>query len=304
MEKTNKIMAIIMSCVSFVLITLFLVGFLALPLVSGGNLYDIIKQFIDIVKSISGESGSVSTLIYYILTFGGLFGLALGFGVACLVKSIILLVNAIKGLSSSKAPVKPFVGLGVTLLVFAAFLSAFVEFTLGAGGIMFLVAGIVALTCAGVNHIMNYPERKLVNKILDMSTVLLAMLGIIFVLADGVLTMFIGGMSAVAGRYGEMIKVILMMFGAILIIVGFGFASKVVESSYRFEVVGKEVDYVKATIVKAALWFGFTLVGFILLVISGSGGETPVKLILGMVFSALALGGAIANKVLEGKKAE
>ena len=184
---------------------------------------------------------------------------------------------------------------------------------------MMLSGGLMALVIPGVYRVATKDERKLANKILGFGSATLAIVGVVVGFA-AVLTMnestmgiftvfgtFIQVMTSGSAPEGSvMFGLILAIFGTVIVIVSLGFAKSIIFNGYLIDKEDKKVDYEKSSIVKSALWFGFMVLGFLLIVIplSKNGFGMGAGAIVAMVFGALALGCAIANKVVFGKKEE
>ncbi len=317
MEKTNKVLRIVLCCASFAFIAMFLLGLFALPLFSGANIYDFVKNFIESIKNSSG--GSVANIINTILAPLVMMGLAVVFGIIGIVKGIKLLIASIKGLSAEegKAPVKPLLSFGLLLLVFVACLSSVSGFySLGAGSIMFLLAGILAVCGVGVFAFFARSEEKLLNRIFALGLATLAVVGLLFTIRglvsvygyrSGAIGVIMNCLQAlIAGAGSKVAGIIFAMFGAILLFVALGFAKAVVVNALAVEEEKKEADNAKSSIVKSALWFGFLLVGFLLVVIpfSADGYDVAASGIVALVLAASALGLAIVSKVLGSKESK
>lgn len=317
MEKTNKVLRIVLCCASFTFIAMFLLGLFALPLFSGANIYDFVKNFIESIKNSSG--GSAADIINAIFAPLVMMGLAVVFGIIGIVKGIKLLIASIKGLSAEegKAPAKPLLSFGLLLLVFVACLSSVSGYySLGAGSIMFLLAGILAVCGVGVFAFFARSEEKLLNRIFALGLATLAVVGLLFTIrglvsgygyrsgAIGVImTCF---QALIAGAGSKVAGVIFAMLGAILLFVALGFAKAVVVNALAVEEEKKEADNAKSSIVKSALWLGFLLVGFLLVVIpfSSEGYDVAASGIVALVLAASALGLAIVSKVLGSKESK
>ena len=336
MEKTNKVMRIVLSIVTFVAIALIVIGVFALPIqstVAGGKVvatatvYDMLESFINWVKAIPsmGEAalqqiaGVIMILLAIVLTFV--------FGIIALVKGIILLIKTIKGMSGKgelNALLKSLIGLGIIAVFYVALLLGVIyngseaqTVSLGAGSEMMLSGGLMALVIPGVYRVATKDERKLANKILGFGSATLAIVGVIVGFA-AVLTMnesttgiftvaatFIQVMTNGSAPEGSvMFGLVLAVFGMVIVIVSLGFAKSIIFNGYLIDKEDKKVDYEKSSIVKSALWLGFMVLGFLLIVIplSKHGFGMGAGAIIAMVFGALALGCAIANKVVFGKK--
>lgn len=317
MEKTNKVLRIVLCCASFAFIAMFLLGLFALPLFSGANIYDFVKNLIESIKSSSG--GSAADIINVILSPLVMIGLAVVFGIIGIVKGIKLLIASIKGLSAEegKAPVKLLLSFGLLLLVFVACLSSVSGYySLGAGSIMFLLAGILAVCGVGVFAFFARSEEKLLNRIFALGLATLAVVGLLFTIrglasSSGYRVGAIGVIMTcfqflVQGAGSKVASVIFAMFGAILLFVALGFVKAVVVRALAIEEEKKEADNAKSCIVKSALWFGFLLVGFLLVVIpfSSEGYDVAASGIVALVLAALALGLAIVSKVLGSKESK
>ena len=311
MEKTNKVLRIVLCCASFAFIAMFLLGLFALPLFSGANIYDFVKNFIESIKNSSG--GSAADIINAIFAPLVMMGLAVVFGIIGIVKGIKLLIASIKGLSAEegKAPAKPLLSFGLLLLVFVACLSSVSGYySLGAGSIMFLLAGILAVCGVGVFAFFARSEEKLLNRIFALGLATLAVVGLLFTIR-GLVSGFGGYRSGAIGVimicFQSLVAgVIFAMLGAILLFVALGFAKAVVVNALAVEEEKKEADNAKSSIVKSALWLGFLLVGFLLVVIpfSSEGYDVAASGIVALVLAASALGLAIVSKVLGSKESK
>lgn len=318
MEKTNKVLRIVLCCASFAFIAMFLLGLFALPLFSGANIYDFVKNFIESIKNSGG--GSAADIINAIFAPLVMMGLAVVFGIIGIVKGIKLLIASIKGLSAEegKAPAKPLLSFGLLLLVFVACLSSVSGYySLGAGSIMFLLAGILAVCGVGVFAFFARSEEKLLNRIFALGLATLAVVGLLFTIrglvsgfggyrSGAIGVIMICFQSLVAGAGSEVAGVIFAMLGAILLFVALGFAKAVVVNALAVEEEKKEADNAKSSIVKSALWLGFLLVGFLLVVIpfSSEGYDVAASGIVALVLAASALGLAIVSKVLGSKESK
>ena len=313
-------MKIVMSATSFALITVFFVALFALPLVQGQNLYDLIGNFIEVIKSMSSGSGDPSAYITYMIIIMVITGATIGFGIRGIVQSIILLVQSIQGVSSksSKAPMSTLVGFGLGMFLYVAVLCSFgTTIQLGVGAILMLVVGSMALTLAGVYHAGDSSNgRKVVNRILDLVTASLALVGMMLMLIGpvsygdetvGVTSLFTAFINQMVhsggGSSDDVFLLYIAMFGMALTFVAFGFVGKVIEYGFTLEQrQKKDVDYAKSSIIKSALWFGFTLLGFILIVVvySRFGYKVGIPSILTLAFAMMTLAAAIVNKCLQG----
>ncbi len=342
MEKTNKVMRIILSVVTFVAIALAIIGVLALPLqakieagkvTASANIYDFIDGIIQMAKAPGPYSGSqIALLLLTILAT--VFTLV--FGIIAIVKGIILLVKTIKGMSGKgevSALLKSLSGFGVIIIVYIGLLLGVIYdrtsevggMTLGSGSEMMLSSGIIALAVAGAYHIANKDEVKLVNKLLGLGAATLMVVAIIVGLAatvsynDGnsttglfiVIPALIGyTASGSTPDTAVVFRLILALFGMVIILVSLGFGKSVITNVFRAE--KKDADYEKSSIVKSALFFGFSVLGFVLIAIGlsapGFGYSMGAGAIVSMVFGAGALALSIVNKALfkkpEAPKAE
>ena len=335
MEKTNKVMNIVLSVVTFVAIALFAGGIFALPLtalkvdgagtVGSANIYEFIEQLIERIKNMECRTPeqvaeAISQLIMAIVAVG----LTVVFGIIALVKGIILLVKTIKGMSGKgelEDLRKALVGFGsilvlyIGLLLGAIYLSTGGSVTsLGVGSEMALSAGMLALAVVAVYHIANKDETKLLNKILGLGTSCLALMAFFFAfampLAQGdntmslynVITIFINGMTG-SPEGSVMFGLMLAFFGAVVVIVSSGFAKGVIVNGFMLKEKDKKADHAKSSIVKSAVMFGLMVIGLVLVAIplSKHGYGMGIGGILGMVFGAMALACAIVNKVLSPK---
>ena len=342
MEKTNKVMRIVLSVCTFVAIALVVIGVLALPItatvadgtvVESSNIYEMIKGFIDQVQILPsmGEAAmqAIPQLVMMILAI--VFTIV--FGIIAIVKGIILLVKAIKGMSGKgelNGLLKSTIGFGVIVLIAISLIIGVVyqgngdaAKTLGAGTKMMLSGGVIALAVPAVYRIATKDERKLLNKILGLGSVTAAIIGMIlgfamtlsqgdfalglFTVAGGFVSSMTGGAAPEAST---MIGLILALMGMVIVIVSLGFAKAVITNGYLIDDENKKADIEKSSIVKSALWLGFMILGFVLIVVpfSKQGFGMGIGAILAMVFGSLALGCAIANKILfkksEAPKAE
>lgn len=318
MEKTCKVLRIVLSCVSFALIAMFFLGLFALPLFKGANIYDLISYFIDQIKACSGAEIPVSEMINALLTPIVLICMAVVFGIIGIVRSIRLLIHSIKGLSSEEAgaPVKQLMSFGILMLVFVACLQAvYGLYEMGAGSCMFLIAGLLAVSGAGVYRFFENNKSPLLNKILGLGMATAGVVGILFMIRGlvantsirtGAIGILMNGIQGLISGSNSVAALIFSMFGAIVLFVGLGFACKVVAFGVKLEA-GKEEQYDKGSILKCALWFGFLLVGFLLVVIPYSASfdcSVSASGIVALVFASLALACAIVSKVLGPKEAK
>ena len=337
MEKTNKVMRIILSVVTIVCVALFAVSFFALPVESinngpqtvGLNIYDIIKSFFEAVKSISEQGGE-----YAIQHIGALFTLlitmafALVFGIIALVKGIILLVKTIKGMSGKgelEPLLKSLVGFGTIIVVYIALLLGIIYANqpgtvtgLGAGTDMMLSVGITSLAVAGVYRIAVKDDRKLVNKIFGFAVSTVAIIGVILAFSasvtqnggtHGILWLFPGFIQTISSTSTPDTSIVTAyvfgIIGVVVVIVSLGMAKSVIAYGFAVDVDGKKPDFAKSSIVKSAVWLGLMVIGFVLIAVAlnkmnvGLGAGA----IVGMVMAALALAGSIVNKVLSNKSA-
>ena len=339
MEKQNKVMSIIVSCVSFLVVLLFLVGiFAGLPQFSvsgaseGASAYSLIDQMIETIKNMAGaEGGMLGQLVGRLLTYVAFVVIFAIFGIMGLVKGIILVVKSIKALSKpeeNKPAIKPLVSYGDFSLIYVTLvLGIFYEkrdfglmsytTTIGAGAVMVLIAGLLALCAAGAYVFVARKEEKLLNKIFDMSTSCLAIVGLMLMLFAPVGSDAgkAGLIAVLANRFGDTVGVaasggapeylalIMTILGSVLFFVAIGFVKAVIVNGFRLE--EKEgLDYPKSSIVKSALWLGFALVGSILLFAFVEGLGIAVGSVMTLVFAALALGCAIVNKVMSSKESK
>jgi len=337
MEKTNKVMRIILSVVPIVCVALFAVSFFALPVESinngaqtvGLNIYDIIKSFFEAAKSISEQGGE-----YAIQHIGALFTLlitmafALVFGIIALVKGIILLVKTIKGMSGKgelEPLLKSLVGFGSILVIYIALLLGIISANqpgtvtgLGAGTDMMLSVGITSLAVAGVYRIAVKDDRKLVNKIFGLAVSTVAIIGVILAFSAsitqnggtyGILWLFPGFIQTISSTSTPdtsfITGYVFAIIGVVAVLVSLGMAKSVITYGFTVDVDGKKSDFAKSSIVKSAVWFGLIVVGFVLIVVGLNKGGVGLGAgaIVGMVMGALALAGSIVNKVLSNKSA-
>ena len=338
MEKTNKVMRIVLSIVTFVAIAIAIIGVLALPLqavvndgkvVGTANIYDYIKGFIDQCKMLPamGEAAiqQIPGLIMILLAI--VFTLV--FGIIAIVKGIILLVKSIKGMSGKgelNALLKALTGFGVVVVIYIGLLLGVIysgtemqSVTLGSGSEMMLSGGLMALVVAGVYRVATKDDRKLINKILGFASVTLAIVGVIVGLAatlvmpgdttTGIFTVvftFISAMTSGTAPEGKVIfSLVLAVLGMVVVLVSLGFAKSLMRNGYLVDEEGKKLDFEKSNIVKSALWFGFMVLGFLLIVIplSNNGFGMGAGAIVAMIMGGLSLAAAIVNKVLAGKAA-
>lgn len=318
MEKTCKVLRIVLSCVSFALIVMFFLGLFALPLFRGANIYDMISTLIDQIKAGSGAEIPVSEMISALLAPIVLISMSVVFGIIGIVKSIRLLIHSIKALSSeeAEAPVKSLMSFGILMLVFVACLQAVNGlYEMGAGSYMFLIAGLLAVCGVGVYRFFENSKSPLLNKILGLGMATAGVVGILFMVRglvatadvrDGAIGILMNGIQGLIGGHSGVAALIFSMFGAVILFVGLGFACKVVAFGVKLEA-GKEEEYDKGSILKSALWFGFLLVGFLLVVIPYSASfdySVSASGIVALVFASLALACAIVSKVLGPKEAK
>ena len=340
MEKTNKVMRIVLSIVTFVAIGLFVIALFALPLQSGvqgsttvnSDIYDFIKSFISAIKQATeGGSGSISALIGAIFSLLITIVLTLVFGIIALVKGIILLVKTIKGMSGSgefESLLGSLVGFGSIILVYIALLLGNISASqpgvrtgLGSGSEMMLSVGLVALVVAGVYRIAVKDDRKLVNKILGFGTSMLVIIGLLLAFSQTLsgengevtfglfwpITGFIQIMSSSSDPDSSVILAYTFaLIGVIAVIVSLGMAKSVIANGFTVDEKDKKPDFEKSSIIKCAVWLGLMVIGFILIAVGLNKGGLSLGAgaIVGMVMAALALGCAIVNKVLAVKFAE
>ena len=338
MEKTNKVMRIVLSIVTFVAIGLFAVALFALPLQSGvqgdakvtTTIYGFVETLISAIKKASeggaGLSGLIGTIVSLLLTI--VFTLV--FGIIALVKGIILLVKTIKGMSGNgelESLLGSLVGFGTTILIYIALLLGAISAsrpgtstTLGAGSEMMLSVGLLSLVVAGVYRVAVKDERKLVNKILGFGTSMLAIIGLMLAFAytlsaDGEVSFglfwpvvgFIEVLSnSTAPASSVLVGYTLIVVGVVFILVGLGMAKSVIANGFTVDEKNKKPDFERSSIVKSAVWLGLMVIGFVLMAIGSSNVNLSLGAgaIVGMVMAALALGCAIVNKVLVVKFAE
>lgn len=337
MEKTNKVMRIILSVVTIVCVALFAVSFFALPVesVNNGaqtvslNIYDIIKSFFEAVKSISEQGGE-----YAIQHIGALFTLlitmvfALVFGIIALVKGIILLVKTIKGMSGKgelEPLLKSLVGFGIIIVVYIALLLGIISANqpgtvtgLGAGTDMMLSVGITSLVVAGVYRIAVKDDRKLINKIFGLAVSTVAIIGVLLAFSAsitqsggtyGILWLFPGFIQTISSTSTPDTSIvtgyIFSIIGVVAVIVSLSMAKSVIAYGFTVDVDGKKPDFAKSSIVKSAVSFGLMVIGFVLIVVALNKMDVGLGAgaIVGMVMMALALAGSIVNKVLSNKSA-
>lgn len=340
MEKTNKVMRIILSVVTFVVIALAFIGVLALPIqaniidgkvAQSYNIYNLIDALIQMAKTSGPYTGDqIAALIMVLLAT--VFTLV--FGIIAIVKGIILLVKTIKGMSGNgelNALLKSLIGFGVIIVVYIGLLLGVVYnrtsevggMTLGSGSEMMLSSGIIALAIAGAYYIANKDEVKLVNKLLGLGAATLMVVAIIVGLGatvsynDGNSTaglfivlsqLIIYASHSSAPDSAVVFRLILAVFGMVIILVSLGFGKAVITNAFRAE--KKDADYEKSSIVKSALFFGFSVLGFVLVAVGLSDGglKMGAGAIVSMVFGAGALALSIVNKALfkkpEAPKAE
>lgn len=326
--ETNKksVFSIVISIVSFVLILLFFIGLLALPAAQEGpfnqpRIYDFFAKFIAAIEQMQ-QSGVQAGLVALLSSMTAVV-FALVFGIIGIVLSIILLVKSIQRLSGKiddAAHKAILVKFGVNAILYIALLSGTLSGTqtLSIGSEMILSVAILALTGAGLYHIVSKDDRRLVNKILGLATSLAAIVGMILIFMAPVITQaneahgifaslanVLG--SAINGNEQMMISAIMFIFGAAITIVGFCFAKGVLKNGFTLEYSKRpELDYPKSSIVKSSLWLGFALVGLLLMFIplaSVSGYGIGVASIIGIVFACAALALSIVNKALSRKAA-
>lgn len=339
MEKTNKVMRIVLSIVTFVAIGLFAIALFALPLQSGvqgsatvnTTIYGFVESLISAIKQASeggaGISGLIGTIISLLLTI--VFTLV--FGIIALVKGIILLVKTIKGMSGNgelESLLGSLVGFGTTILIYIALLLGTISAsqpgistTLGAGSEMMLSVGLLSLVVTGVYRVAVKDERKLVNKILGFGTSMLAIIGLMLAFAytlsaaDGEVSYglfwpvvgFIQVLSSsTAPASTVLVGYTLIVVGVVFVLVGLGMAKSVIANGFTVDEKNKKPDFERSSIVKSAVWLGLMIIGFVLTAIGSSNVNLSLGAgaIVGMVMAALALGCAIVNKVLAVKFAE
>lgn len=339
MEKTNKVMRIVLSIVTFAIIGLFILALFALPLqggVQGGTkvsatIYDVIKSFISSIRQASEGGGGISGLIGTIISLLITIVFTLVFGIIALVKGIILLVKTIKGMSGNgelESLLGSLVGFGSIILIYIVLLLANisasqpgVSTTLGTGSEMMLSVGLIALVIAGAYRVAVKDERKLVNKILGFGTSTLVIIGLMLAFtytlsaSDGEVSFglfwpvigFVQILSSSTAPASEvLVGHVLLLIGVIAILVGLGMAKSVIVNGLTVDEKNKKPDFERSSIVKSAVWLGLMVVGFVLMAIGNSNLNLSLGAgaIVGMVLAALALGCAIVNKVLAVKYAE
>lgn len=337
MEKTNKVMRIVLSVVTFVAIALVVVGVLALPLqaniadgkvVASANIYDFIKNFIDLAKALPAMGEGALQQIAPLMMILIVIVFTVIFGIIAIVKGIILLIKTIKGMSGKgelNPLLKSLIGFGVIVVIYIGLLLGVIysgaehqSVTLGAGSEMMLSGGLMALVIPGVYRVATKDDRKLVNKILGFASATCAIVALVLGLAatmtlpgdttSGIFTtvfLFIQNMTSGVAPEGKVVfGLVLAIMGMVIVLVSLGFAKSVISNGYLIDE-EKKVDYEKSSIVKSALMFGFMVVGFLLIVIPLSSNNIGMGAgaIVAMIFGALALGAAIANKIISGKAA-
>lgn len=336
MEKTNKVVRVVLSIVTFVAITLYVISLFALPIqssVSGGttvnsNIYDFIKAFNNEIKNMQTQGGD-----YVTSHIGVLFSLlitivfTLVFGIIALVKSIVLLVKTINGMSGKgeySALLKSLVSFGTFIVVFIALLLGIISASqpgtktgLGSGTELMLSIGIISLSVAGVYFIATKDDRKLVNKILGLATSMLAIIGVLLIFAYslkgegnqatyGLFWLFTGFVQIIASSAQETSLIVGYTFavvGMVAIIVGLGMAKSVMVNGFAIDIDNKKPGFEKSSIIKSSVWLGLDIIGVILIAIglNKAGLSVGGGAIGGIVVVALALGGAITNKALMNK---
>ena len=334
MEKTNKVMRIVLSIVTFVVVALFVVSLFALPVESSVignqttnlNIYDINKSFFQSIEQMQAMGEQGLQLLPAILAILMTMVFAIVFGIIALVKGIILLVKTIKGMSGKgelEPLLKSLVGFGSILVIYIALLLGIIyshnpaqSVSLGAGTDMMLSCGIVSLAIAGAYRIAVKDERKLVNKILSLATSALVITGILVAFSAsvaqgedtsfGLLVLFPQFISFVASGHADSSVItgyVFAVIGVVAICVSLGMAKGVICNGFTVDVEGKKPDFAKSSIVKSAVWFGLMVVGFVLIVVGLNKGGIGLGAgaIVGMVMGALALAAAIVNKVLANK---
>lgn len=339
MEKSKKVMNIVVNILAFVAIALFIVGMFALPPISlsagagseSTSAYNIIDQMIDVIKQLGQTEGpGVGTLVGRLLSLLAFVVIFAVFAIMGLIKAIQLLVRSIKSISKpeeNKPALKNLVYFGIMCLIYdtlvlAIFYSSMdyglgsVTVSLGAGTIMILIAGLLALCGAACYNFITRKEEPLMNRILDVCTSVFGIVAIMLMLfapiglegsKGGVIALLAGRFgsaisAAIAGTQADYLVLSMTIVGSVLLFVSLGFAKKVIANGYRLE--EKEgLDYPKSSIVKSSLWLGFSVVGVVLLFAFSSGYSIAIGGIMTFVFVALALGCAIANKVMSSKAA-
>ena len=337
MEKQNKVMNIIVNCIAFAVIALFIVGMFALPPISvsaGGasestSAYGFIDQLIETIKQLGQAEGPAKgqligrmiSLLAFVIVFAV-------FAVMGVIKSIILLIKSIKAVSKpeeNKPAIKSIVSFGILCLIYDTLVLGIMyskvqmfggslKTSLGAGTIMILIAGLLALCAAGAYVFMSRKELPMVTRILDMVTSTFAIVSIMLMLFApvgvegstmgliGVLAARIGGLAstAIMGGTPDFLPVIMGFVGAALLFVALGFGKMVVVNGYRL-LDKKDVDYPKSSIVKSSLWLGFAVIGVVLSFVFDKSYSIAIGGIMTFVFVALTLGCAIVNKVMSPK---
>lgn len=338
MEKSNKVMNIIVNCTAFLVIVLFIVGMFALPPISASaagasesaSAYSIISDLFDLFKQMGqAQGGQLGTLIgrmLNLLTFVVVFAV---FAIMGLVKSIILLVKSIKSISKpedNKPAIKQLVSFGAMCLTYATLVLAIfysktnlgygaaLTTSLGAGAVMVLISGLLALCAAGAYVVVTRKEEPLLTRILGVGTSALAVVAIMLMFFAPVASEYskgglvaylcglIGGVAASAGSglTPDYVPVIMAFLGAAMLFVGLGFGKMVLTNGFKLSE-KKDVDYAKSSIVKSSVWLGLSVVGVILCFVANKDYSIGIGGIMTFVFVALTLGCAIVNKVLAGK---